>query len=97
MPTYRLWGSTEDGKIEFESLTNETLKGAIKVLREGFFPLENICKGVALLAEPGASAELVELSLEAVQDGVSVVAVEVATGDVVGVVFNKIQVGSSVN
>lgn len=92
MPSYRPWGSTEDGAIEFESLTEDTLEGALNVIRESFFVHESVCKGVALISEAGAAEELEELCLDAAKDGVSVVAVEVATGEVVGVAFNKIQV-----
>uniref|UniRef100_A0A0C9R5F0 Lin-49_2 protein n=3 Tax=Fopius arisanus TaxID=64838 RepID=A0A0C9R5F0_9HYME len=91
MPSYRPWGSTEDGAIEFESMTTETLPGALEVIKESFFTDENTCRGVEILSEPGASSELEDLCLNAAQDGVSVVAIDVATGKVVGASFNKIQ------
>ncbi|XP_063988976.1 uncharacterized protein LOC135168571 isoform X3 [Diachasmimorpha longicaudata] len=91
MPSYRPWGSTPDGAIEFESLTTETLLGALEVLRESFFTDESTCRGVDILSEPGATEELEKLSINAARDGVSVVAIDVATGKVVGVSFNKIQ------
>ncbi|XP_015116885.1 uncharacterized protein LOC107041041 isoform X2 [Diachasma alloeum] len=91
MPSYRPWGSTPDGAIEFESLTTETLPGALEVMREAFFADETTCRGVDILSEPGATEELEELSSDAARDGVSVVAIDVATGKVVGVSFNKIQ------
>ncbi|XP_020289579.1 uncharacterized protein LOC109857557 isoform X2 [Pseudomyrmex gracilis] len=92
MISYRPWGSTEDGRIEFESLTDETLKGALDVIRKGFFPYESVCTAVELNSEPGASEELEKLCLGAARDGVSVVAVDIVTNEVVGVAFNKIQV-----
>lgn len=95
MPSYRPWGTTEDGDIEFESLTEDTLEGALKVLRESFFVYESVCVAVELVSEPGAAKELEQLCLDAAKDGVSVVAVHVATGEVVGVSFNKIQVRSN--
>ncbi|XP_012235353.1 arylalkylamine N-acetyltransferase-like 2 isoform X2 [Linepithema humile] len=95
MPSYRPWGSTEDGRIEFESLTDETLEGALDVIRKGFFPHESICTGVNLTSEPGASEELEELCLNATRDGVSVVAIDVHSNEVVGVCFNKIQILSA--
>ncbi|XP_046742178.1 arylalkylamine N-acetyltransferase-like 2 isoform X2 [Diprion similis] len=91
MPSYRLWGSTEDGEVEFESLTTETLEGALQVIRDSFFKDEAVSQGVDLLSEPGAAEELEELCRISAKDGVSVVAVEVSTGRVVGVGFNKIQ------
>ncbi|KAK2585364.1 hypothetical protein KPH14_010041 [Odynerus spinipes] len=95
MPSYRPWGSTEDGAIEFESLTNETLSGALDVMRKSFFIREGVCRGVDLMSEPGAADELIELCLEAAKDGVSVVAINVETGEVVGAIFNKIQVAGN--
>ncbi|XP_033327514.1 arylalkylamine N-acetyltransferase 1 isoform X2 [Megalopta genalis] len=95
MPSYRPWGSIEDGAIEFESLTDETLEGALEVIRKSFFIYENVCKGVALMSEPGAAEELEELCLDAAKDGVSVVAIDVKSREVIGVAFNKIQIQKS--
>ncbi|KOX73397.1 hypothetical protein WN51_14443 [Melipona quadrifasciata] len=95
MSPYRVWGSTEDGTVDFESLTNDTLEGALDVIRKSFFIYENVCKGVDLLSEPGASKELEELCLETAKDGVSVVAVDVNSREVIGVAFNKIQLLNS--
>lgn len=91
MPSYRPWGTTKDGDIEFESLTEETLEGAMRVLRESFFLYESVSVAVDLVSEAGAPEELEQLCLDAAKDGVSVVAVHVATREVVGVAFNKIQ------
>lgn len=95
MPSYRPWGSTEDGRIEFESLTDETLEGALEVLRKCFFIYESICTAVNLTSEPGASEELEELCLNAAKDGISVVAIDVHSNEVVGVCFNKMQVSKT--
>lgn len=92
MPPYRVWGSTEDRTIDFESLTNETLEGALDVMRKSFFVYESVSRGVDLLSEPGASEELENLCLDAAKDGVSVVAVDIHSGEVIGVAFNKLQV-----
>ena len=92
MSPYRVWGSTKDETVDFESLTNDTLEGALDVIRKSFFIYENVCRGVDLLSEPGASKELEELCLKTAKDGVSVVAVDVDSGEVIGVAFNKIQV-----
>lgn len=92
MPSYRPWGSTEDGRIEFESLTDETLEGALNIIRESFFVYECVSKAVDVNLEPGASQELEELCLNAAKDGVSVVAIDITSNEVVGVCFNKIQV-----
>ncbi|XP_077281325.1 uncharacterized protein LOC143907997 isoform X2 [Temnothorax americanus] len=71
MSHYRPWGSTENGQIEFESLTDETLEGALDVIRKSFFLYESVSIGVELNSEPGASEELEELCLYAAKDGVS--------------------------
>ncbi|XP_011171947.2 uncharacterized protein LOC105204547 [Solenopsis invicta] len=95
MSHYRPWGSTENGQIEFESLSDETLEGALDVIRKSFFLYESVSIGVELTSEPGASEELEELCLNAAKDGVSVVAIDVTTNEVVGVSFNKIQVATN--
>ena len=92
MTSYRPWGSLEDGAIEFESLTTERLEGAMEVIRQDFFTGENVCIAVKLQEEPGAAAELEQLCFNAIKDGVSVVAIDVMAGEVVGVALNKIQV-----
>lgn len=92
MSYYRPWGSLENGRIEFESLSDETLEGALEVIRKGFFPHESVSVAVELISEPGASEELEELCLNAAKDGVSVVAIDITTNEVVGVAFNKLQV-----
>lgn len=95
MLSYRPWGSTEDGIIEFESLTNETLPGALDVIRKTFFSLESVCRSVKLLEEPGAPDELIELCRDTARDGVSVVAIDVETGEVVAALFSKIQIAGN--
>lgn len=92
MAPFRIWGTTQDGRIEFESLTDETLEGALEVIRQSFFLYESVSVGVDLMSEPGACEELEELCLIAAKDGVSVVARDIFANKVVGVCFNKIQV-----
>lgn len=90
--SYRPWGSTEDGTIEFESLTSATLEGALNVIRESFFPEESACIACDIQSEPGATEELEQLCIHTAKDGVSVVAIDVNTMEVVGVAFNKLHV-----
>lgn len=61
-------------------------------MRESFFVDEMVSRAVELHKHPAARRELEELSMNAARDGVSVIAVEKATGRVVGVAFNKLQV-----
>ncbi|XP_012270820.1 uncharacterized protein LOC105694573 isoform X2 [Orussus abietinus] len=89
--SYRLWGTSEDGKIEFESLTTETLEGALDVLRQSFLTGEAVCQAVNMLSDPDGMKDMEKLCLDAAKDGVSVVAIDVATKSVVGVAFNKLQ------
>jgi len=90
--SYRSWGSTENSQIEFQSLSDETLEGALDVIRKSFFLHESVSIGVELKSDPGACKELEELCLIAAKDGVSVVAIDNHTNEVIGVAFNKIQV-----
>ena len=73
----------------------DQLAGAIDVMRESFFPNENISKALLLNERKRASAQTERLARLAASDGVSIVAVEVASGRVIGVAFNKIQVNSA--
>lgn len=92
MSPHRTWGSTDNGQIEFESLTTETLEGALDVMRKSFLVRESTCIGVDMLAEPGASEEILELCLEGAKDGVAAIAIDINAKKVVGVAFTKIQV-----
>lgn len=92
MPSYRPWGSIEDGQIEFESLTSDNFEGALDLLRNSFYPDENIARGSEVAQDNYAVEELNKLAIDAARDGVSVVAIDISIGQVVGVAFNKIQV-----
>ncbi|XP_076384091.1 uncharacterized protein LOC143261749 [Megalopta genalis] len=63
------WGSIEGGEIEFESLTEDTLEGALQVIRKSFFPNESICKAVNLISAPCSVRALEELCVEIAKDG----------------------------
>ncbi|XP_071451084.1 uncharacterized protein [Hetaerina americana] len=85
----------------------QTLKEALDVMREEFYPHESICMGVKIgvdLQESEAKQrdknqvsgeqgvlELEILTLETTKDGISLVAVEKTTNKVAGAAFNKIQ------
>lgn len=88
----RVWARSEDRMVEWVSMREDQLAGAIDVMRESFFPNENISKALRLNERTRASAQTERLAKFAANDGVSIVAVEVATGRVIGVAFNKIQV-----
>jgi hypothetical protein len=90
----RVWARSEDRTVEWVSMRADQLAGAIDVMRESFFPNENISKALLLNERKRASAQTERLARLAANDGVSIVAVEVASGRVIGVAFNKIQVSS---
>lgn len=74
------------------SLNPVLLKGALNVIRKGFFPYESVSVAVDLVNKQEAMSELEGLSIRTAKDGVSIVAVEKATKEVVGAAFNKLQV-----
>ncbi|CAH2091292.1 unnamed protein product [Euphydryas editha] len=86
---------TADGKYRIESLTPATFPGALKVIREAFCQDEAVSIGAEVNKSPEAAEELLELCADAALDGVSLVAVDVNTKEVVAATFNKIQVKTS--
>ncbi|XP_050351908.1 uncharacterized protein LOC126774425 [Nymphalis io] len=84
-----------DNGYRIESLTPTTFPGALKVIKEAFCQDEAISIGSEVNTNPKAAEELLELCADAALDGVSLVAVNVKTEEVVAVAFNKIQVKTS--
>lgn len=64
----------------------------IQVIREGFCKDEAVCIGTEVNLNPRAIEEIIELCAYAALDGVSLVAIDVNSNEVVAVAFNKIQV-----
>lgn len=83
------------GSLQYVTLTEGYLKKALNVMQKSFFIDEKISIAVELHKHPAARSELEELCIRAAQDGVSFIAVEVSTDNVVGVAFNKIQVNNT--
>ncbi|KAH0552181.1 uncharacterized protein LOC123271047 [Cotesia glomerata] len=83
-------GFSNDGKIEIQPLTYRTLKGALSIIKEVFFADENLSKGCSVSYDPGAAEELEPLCAGVAADGLSVVAIDVNTREVVGVILNKV-------
>ncbi|XP_032667246.1 uncharacterized protein LOC116842316 [Odontomachus brunneus] len=94
MSSHRHLGSLENGKIEFQPLTTETLQGALDVMRKNFFVNESSCVGVDLISEPGAPEEILDICKEVARDGLSIVAIDKSIEKVIGVFFSKIQVNT---
>ncbi|KAF5294161.1 hypothetical protein FQR65_LT10872 [Abscondita terminalis] len=81
--------------FEYIPITSKTLENGLEVIRKSFFVDENACIAVNLQREPNAAIELEELCVRTALDGISVIAIDRKTGQVVGVSFNKLQVKSS--
>lgn len=67
----------------------------LQVIKEGFCKDETVCIGTEVNINPIAAEELLEVCADAALDGVSIVAVDISTGEVVSACFNKLQVGFS--
>lgn len=65
---------------------------SFKVIQDGFLPDEYVCNANEVNKNPEAIKEYMGYCAEVVFDGISVVAVEIATGEVVAVCLNKLQV-----
>ncbi|PSN33295.1 hypothetical protein C0J52_21151 [Blattella germanica] len=77
----RVWARSEDRSIEWVSMRGDQLEGAIAVMRDSFFPNENISKALLLNERPRASAQTERLARISANDGVSVVAVPTPSGE----------------
>ncbi|KAJ8713383.1 hypothetical protein PYW07_013753 [Mythimna separata] len=84
-----LWSAV--GKYRVESLSAATMPGALKLMMEHFFQDEPVCNGTEVNKNPLAGEELLELCADAALDGLSLVAIDDSSGEVVSVVFNKLQ------
>ncbi|XP_072390409.1 uncharacterized protein [Diabrotica undecimpunctata] len=88
----KVWAASNDGAIEYISLTSEYLEDALDVLRQSFYRYEAGCFAVGLSEDLEAMAEMDSYMIDVAKGGISVVAVEKATNIVCGVAFNKIQI-----
>ncbi|KAL5274129.1 hypothetical protein ACFFRR_000718 [Megaselia abdita] len=97
--TYRSFGFSNNGEIEFIQLTKDYVEDAVDMLYRSFFLNESVSKAseIDLPGNPSSikgREELAELCRVAAKDGVSVVAKHVPTDKIVSVAFNKVQVSS---
>ncbi|KAG5890464.1 hypothetical protein JTB14_012754 [Gonioctena quinquepunctata] len=93
----RIWATSNDGSIEFISLTEQYLEGALDVLKKSLYVYERVCGAVNLQENDAAISELDQLTMDVIKDGVSIIAVEKSTDTVCGVAFNKLQVQNDVD
>ena len=85
--------TSHEGQFSYTILPTDRRNEALNLLEKGFYPHENICKSINFSENPKAVAELNELATEAIKDGVSIMAVDNTTNDIIGLSINKIQVG----
>ncbi|KAL5274128.1 hypothetical protein ACFFRR_000718 [Megaselia abdita] len=98
--TYRSFGFSNNGEIEFIQLTKDYVEDAVDMLYRSFFLNESVSKAseIDLPGNPSSikgREELAELCRVAAKDGVSVVAKHVPTDKIVSVAFNKVQLNPS--
>lgn len=94
---YEFKKESQDGKISYILLPITRLNDAIRVLNLGFYPYEQNSACLQVAKNPKAVAELNELSRECIKDGVSTVAIDKSTNQIIGVSINKIQVRLLIN
>jgi hypothetical protein len=88
----RIWRRSPDNRFRWETLSAKYLPGALSVLKTSFFRNETICKVVGLAQTEKGSRQFEDLVKLVIENGVSVVAVEVESDTVAGVAVNRIQV-----
>ncbi|KAM7249263.1 hypothetical protein ACFE04_019428 [Oxalis oulophora] len=82
--------TSNDGQFSFSVLPIVRQNDALNVLTEAFYPCESVCKAIKLSENAKAVDEINELVKEVIKDGVSVMAVDTKTNDIVGVSINKL-------
>nr|XP_023018292.1 uncharacterized protein LOC111507238 [Leptinotarsa decemlineata] len=90
----KIWKTSEDGTIDFISLTTEYLEESLEILKNSFIASEYVSVAIGLPGNDAAILELKDLALRIVFDGVSVIAVDRKTNKVCGIAFNKIEVAN---
>ncbi|XP_074025354.1 uncharacterized protein isoform X1 [Leptinotarsa decemlineata] len=90
----KIWATSNNGTIQYMSLTEEYIEKVLEVLKRGFYTDESVCKALNLASDEDAMAELNKLVLCVAKDGMSVIAVEKETNTVCAVAVNKLQVKS---
>uniref|UniRef100_A0A1B6G2I3 Uncharacterized protein n=1 Tax=Cuerna arida TaxID=1464854 RepID=A0A1B6G2I3_9HEMI len=84
------WG--EKNGIEFWTMPPERAEEASEVLRNGFFEDEAFCNYTGISEDSEGQKELSNLAVTCAKDGISTMAIDIQTGKIVGVSYNKIQV-----
>lgn len=74
--------------IDYVLLTRDRLEDALSV-QASTMANENIAIGLGMFEESGAPEEMQLIFREVVKDGVSIIAIDVDTNEIAGVIFNK--------
>uniref|UniRef100_A0A6P7F6B0 Uncharacterized protein LOC114326986 n=1 Tax=Diabrotica virgifera virgifera TaxID=50390 RepID=A0A6P7F6B0_DIAVI len=89
--TNKIWARSEDGTIDYISLTKEYVPGALNVLRKSFYREESDCLAAGVANSEDAMCEVDNFMTNMAKHGVSIVAVERKTNTVCGVAVNEIR------
>ncbi|PSN33297.1 hypothetical protein C0J52_21153 [Blattella germanica] len=87
----RVWKKSDDGRFKWMTLTAKYLPETIDLFRKSFYVHEPVCKVVGLAHTKKGGDQFAKLLADVAEDGMSVIAVEVATDKVVGAALNKLQ------
>lgn len=85
------WATSEDDSIAYVSLTKQLYPQVIEFIDDSFYAQETVCKAFDVYNQTECFSELEVLLRRTAADGVSIVAVDVASGAVIGVALNKLQ------
>lgn len=88
----RIWQQSPDNRFRWETLSAKYLPGALSVLRTSFNVNETVCRVIGMTQTDKGSRQFEDLVKIVMQNGVSVIAVEVESDEVVGIAVNRIQV-----
>ncbi|ERL95221.1 uncharacterized protein LOC109535764 isoform X1 [Dendroctonus ponderosae] len=87
-----IWSTSEDGSIEYVQITEGLLQESLEAMHRSFYINENVCVALGLPDRPECFPEMDKLVSWVAEDGISIAAVDKATGKVAGVAFNKLHV-----
>ncbi|XP_050307664.1 uncharacterized protein LOC126744316 [Anthonomus grandis grandis] len=81
-----------DQTVEYVRVTPQLVPRCLEVMRTSFYPHETVCAALQLGNHPECFAEMDAITTDVIKEGVSIAAIDKATGLVAGVSINKIHV-----
>lgn len=84
------WATSDDGKIQYLSLTNDRLDELLDIFRKYYFSQENFCKVGGVGNNVEAIQECEQLIIDGAKQGVSLIAIDRNSNKIVGATINKI-------